>query len=1016
MKCKLLLLCLLWMAAANNAWGGMLSKKVNVKCNVSEGLVYASEQEQDINKIVGWKSDYGIWENDSETKEDFWIYAKPNPGYRFKEWRIGGYNLDQYFSSEAKLRCYLNKTQGQVLFATFTEATDPFLSGVPDNFTVYVDGTKVKPDYHGNYTIDEGKTVRIEWSDDAVYGFGQGMAPGENEKFVEFTMPGNDLILPLISVEFPEGITEIKQQAFKGCSKLSSITIPNTVVKIGKEAFYGCSNLKTISIPTSVTVIEEYAFNIWGLTDLYYAGAKSQWNNITLEHFAIRNVVIVHYHCTATFNANGHGTAPAAQTKYNGEKATEPEPLREQGYDFGGWYTDADCNNEYQFDTPLDDNITLYAKWTAKANKITFNTGGKGTTPPDQTVYSGNKIREPNRQQIDNEYILCWCTDAALTKPYDFNKIVNCDMTLYAKWGYPSNVTINITNPEGGICTLTDGNGTAYGSGKIFPGIFKLTITPNDNNSFNGEYKLTKQQDGSSITPYQIAGSSSLVKEINIMLDYDLEINVTFSERPIVSIDVKTDGTTKGCSYTLKDKTKEYKNGDHLQNICYGVDWNPENDLVLTITKDNFICTGTIVNNNVETKITDKQITYSITPHGNVAISLFFFTPKNLYTSSLPAEGGTVTGGGIYDANVHTTLTATPNEGYMFVNWTIDGIEAGSEPSYQLIMDGDHNVVANFKEATHTVSVSSVPADGGTVRGGGIYDTDKFITLTATPTEGYRFVNWTFNGLNGGSEHNFPLIVDEDYTIVANFERVYPLSGQNVLFFPEGSFDPITEAAEGEQVTVSFNPECPPAGKYFGGAYSSNDVTPTSIGEYDAMFTMPAKAVNVDVVMNERQDLTVDLTANDPVDISFEVFTQLHRLEDNFHNDPNADKAYLDLNADGTDDLELDLVVNINGIEKVSIKKLAGGYASDWRFNFILTKDEFGFPYNGIIFDFGVRTPGDINSDGKVNIADVVELVNAMKLKPSARFNLLNADVNNDQDITQDDIDAVVDLILNKSN
>ena len=56
---------------------------------------------------------------------------------------------------------------------------------------------------------------------------------------------------------------------------------------------------------------------------------------------------------------------------------------------------------------------------------------------------------------------------------------------------------------------------------------------------------------------------------------------------------------------------------------------------------------------------------------------------------------------------------------------------------------------------------------------------------------------------------------------------------------------------------------------------------------------------------------------------------------------------------------------------------------------------------------------GDANGDGVVNIADVVEMVNAMNLKPSTRFNLLNADVNGDKKITQEDIDKVVNIILN---
>ena len=66
------------------------------------------------------------------------------------------------------------------------------------------------------------------------------------------------------------------------------------------------------------------------------------------------------------------------------------------------------------------------------------------------------------------------------------------------------------------------------------------------------------------------------------------------------------------------------------------------------------------------------------------------------------------------------------------------------------------------------------------------------------------------------------------------------------------------------------------------------------------------------------------------------------------------------------------------------------------------------------ISDMSLRLPGDANDDKKVNAADIVEMVNEMdpNKQPSEKFNLQNADMNNDKKITQDDIDAVVDLIL----
>ena len=58
----------------------------------------------------------------------------------------------------------------------------------------------------------------------------------------------------------PNTVTEIGQNAFYWCNKMTSITIPDSVTVIGAGAFGGCSSLKEITIPQSVTSIGADAF------------------------------------------------------------------------------------------------------------------------------------------------------------------------------------------------------------------------------------------------------------------------------------------------------------------------------------------------------------------------------------------------------------------------------------------------------------------------------------------------------------------------------------------------------------------------------------------------------------------------------------------------------------------------------------------------------------------------------------------------------------------------------------
>ena len=129
---------------------------------------------------------------------------------------------------------------------------------------------------------------------------------------------------------------------------------------------------------------------------------------------------------------------------------------------------------------------------------------------------------------------------------------------------------------------------------------------------------------------------------------------------------------------------------------------------------------------------------------------------------------GTVTGGGYYDINETAFLTATPYEGYKFVNWTKDGAEVSTENPYSFTVTEDVELVANFGQ--YLVSVSVNNDEYGTATGGGYYDENETATLTATPYEGYKFINWTKEGAEVSTDNPYSFTVTEDVELVANFE------------------------------------------------------------------------------------------------------------------------------------------------------------------------------------------------------------------------------------------------------
>jgi len=72
--------------------------------------------------------------------------------------------------------------------------------------------------------------------------------------------------------------------------------------------------------------------------------------------------------------------------------------------------------------------------------------------------------------------------------------------------------------------------------------------------------------------------------------------------------------------------------------------------------------------------------------------------------------------------------------------------------------------------ASHTISVSSNPANGGTVKGGSTYLDGVNATVTATPNVGFIFTGWTENGTVVSTSSSYNFTVNADRNLVANFE------------------------------------------------------------------------------------------------------------------------------------------------------------------------------------------------------------------------------------------------------
>ena len=89
----------------------------------------------------------------------------------------------------------------------------------------------------------------------------------------------------LESIVLPDSVTDLKYEAFYGCRSLKSAVLGKNITQIAASTFEYCVELESLTIPVSVTRL--YFDAIHGcqkLTDIYYKGTTSDWENITKDY------------------------------------------------------------------------------------------------------------------------------------------------------------------------------------------------------------------------------------------------------------------------------------------------------------------------------------------------------------------------------------------------------------------------------------------------------------------------------------------------------------------------------------------------------------------------------------------------------------------------------------------------------------------------------------------------------------------------------------------------------------
>jgi uncharacterized repeat protein (TIGR02543 family) len=159
---------------------------------------------------------------------------------------------------------------------------------------------------------------------------------------------------------------------------------------------------------------------------------------------------------TVSFNTDG-GTVIADATVNFGRPVDEPADPEKEGYVFVGWYEDAEFTKEFNFETPIIKDTTIYAKLGEK-KVVTFDSKG-GSAVASADVASGEKVAKPEDPTQEGLVFGGWFTDEGLTAGYDFDTPVTADLTLYAKWINAKKLTLNLNYEGAPAATVLDVEG-----------------------------------------------------------------------------------------------------------------------------------------------------------------------------------------------------------------------------------------------------------------------------------------------------------------------------------------------------------------------------------------------------------------------------------------------------------------------------------------------------------------------------------------------------------------------------
>lgn len=510
---------------------------------------------------------------------------------------------------------------------------------------------------------------------------------------------------------------------------------------------------------------------------------------------------------TINFELNG-GTPLIESVEVRvGEKVAQPEAPSKEGHSFAGWFIDSNFIQEYNFDTKVNNDYTLYAKWNVNKYSIFFNSTG-GTSVDTLTFDYDSELKAPTSPSKAGYQFDAWYIDEECTTKFDWASTMPAqNLTLYAGWEANKYKVIYIslgveipeleqTVPYNSITTKpTD----PVREGYTFKG-WMLNGNPFDFNTLiTKSITLAASWEINKYTlSYNTNGGSAIES-----VEYDYNENLVKPANP----------TREGYTFAgwkLDDAVFDFV-GDKMpaENIELQAVWTA-NDYIISYNKNNVAATGSVANTHAtyDEKITISTDSYALVGYTFVGwntkadgtgttyqagdevknlvssgiYELFAIWTPNTYTVKFDANSGNgemADQSFTYNKSATLTTNTFTKVGYTFVGWTTqqDGLAVYTDAANYTTPANNVTLYAVWKANTYNIVFDANSGTGEMNDLSATYDVEIKLSNNSFEKVGYAFTGWNTKADGTGTKYTAAqavknLSTGSDVTLYATWEAI----------------------------------------------------------------------------------------------------------------------------------------------------------------------------------------------------------------------------------------------------